>query len=134
MPTPTHGSIAKFTYSGQDLTAAMQGEIATEQEVTLVDKTVFGDTAESHTVSPIKKNSPIPFEIQFDVTLHNALKALVGTTNAAAYSPQGTTAGLPQETGSATLNKYKVTSPRDGLSMIQGEVTPSGTWTWGVAP
>lgn len=57
------------------------------------------------------------------------LKPLVGTTVNIKYRPEGTGAGLPQDSFSAVITKYTETAPTAGYRTWALETEPSDDWT-----
>lgn len=56
------------------------------------------------------------------------LKPLVGTKVAVLYRPEGTGAGLPQDSFSAVITKYTETAPVAGYRTWAMETEPSDAW------
>jgi hypothetical protein len=56
------------------------------------------------------------------------LKPLVGTKVTALYRPEGTGAGLPQDSFSCVITKYTETAPVAGYRTWAMETEPSDTW------
>lgn len=56
------------------------------------------------------------------------LKPLVGTKVTVLYRPEGTGAGLPQDSFSAVITKYTETAPVAGYRTWAMETEPSDTW------
>lgn len=56
------------------------------------------------------------------------LKPLVGQTVTVKYRPEGTGAGLPQDSFSAVLTKYAETAPVAGYRTFAVETEPSDAW------
>ena len=91
------------------------------------------DTAEVTTLgSPSKayipglKDGTIPIEGPVDVTIDGYLSGILAMIRPFEYNPQGTTTGLPSNTGNCILTSYEPSSPVDDASTFSGEFQLTG--------
>jgi hypothetical protein len=123
------GKDAEIELDATDISAYVSNigyeESADEEDVTTLgnDSHVRGATLEDGTISLegwYETGATGPREV---------VKPLIGTVVAFAYRPEGTGAGLPEETGNVLVQNYTETAPVAGHITWAANLLRSGDWT-----
>lgn len=127
-----HGSTLVFLHNAQDITAYLKDDLdlsAGSRE--LHDVTTYGDTAEGHMVSPIKKSHVFNIGGTWSPEIHAIIAPLDGETDATEARPEGTGSTKIKLTGNSTLTDYTVKSQVNGPATWSAKLTAQGAFVWG---
>lgn len=127
-----HGSKTVLLHNAVNLTQYLKDDLefgGGDRE--LHDTTGYGDVADSHMVSPIKKGVPINIGGIYSPELHAVIAPLDGLVSATEIRPEGTGTGLTKLAGQASLTNYKVKTSYDKPSTWTAVLTPNGNFPWG---
>jgi hypothetical protein len=127
-----HGSSLVLLHNAQDMSAYLMDDLEFgEGDRELHDTTNYGDTADTHMTSPIKKGVPLTLGGVWSTELHAIVEPLDGEDDATEIRPAGTGSGKPKLTGTSTLTNYRVKASVNGPSTWSALLTPNGAFAWG---
>ena len=126
-----HGSKVILTHNAQDMSAYLMEDLdfgGGDRE--LHETTAYGDTADTHFVSPIKKGVPIQIGGVWSTELHAIVQPLDGETDATTIKPAGTGSGLPLLSFNSILTNYRIKAGVNAMDTWSALLTPTGACTW----
>jgi hypothetical protein len=127
-----HGSKTVLLHNAQDLSTYLMDDLEFgEGDRELHETTNYGDTADSHMVSPIKKGVPINIGGVWSPELHAIIEPLDGETDATEIRPEGTGSTLSKLTGNSILTGYRIKTSVNAPATWSATLTPTGGFTWG---
>lgn len=130
--TAIHGSKAKVTFSGQDITLYLD-KAGVSQKADTAETTTFTKTSKNYV--PGLKDGSAAIEGPFDATVHAILAPLFGGAAAAyVYYPNGSVTGQPRATVQAILADYAVESDVNAIGKLTGTLQFTGDVVWDTAP
>lgn len=125
-----HGKGAIFKVGTNDI-SAFTNSVEFEATADTHDTTTFGQTG--HTYAGGLTDGKVQLKGLYDNTTstgpRDAIDAVLGTSVAFTYQPEGTGTGKVETTGNAVVKSYKETAPVADMVTWEAELTISGAVT-----